>query len=254
MKHALVTGVTKGIGKTIAKTLHASGFYIFGVYKWSELYTDEEPLAKEIEKELANLTVIPCDLNDRESFEKIADAIGTTKLDAVVHNAGEFLQNNWQDFDIQAWDRSLNVNMAAPLLLTKRLERNLNDNIGIVAITSTDGLHAGFDDLGYAVSKAGLNTAVKCLAAALAAKKIRVNAVVLSWADTQMAENANVNVLAHDKALLGRNASTQEVANVVEFLLSDKASYMTGSLVVVDGGYTSVDYVVKKEFENRRIN
>lgn len=251
MKNALVTGVTKGIGRTIAKTLHTEGFHIFGVYKWLESYKDEEPLAKELLEEIPNLTLIPCDLKDRESFEKIAKIIGNASLDAVVHNAGEFMENGWKNFDIESWDRSIAVNMEAPLLLTKRIEKNLKKDIGIVIVSSTDGWYAGFDDLGYAVSKSGLNNVVKSLAAALADRKIRVNAVVLSWVDTGMAEDAGVYELMHDKALLGRNGSTQEIANVVSFLLSDKASYMTGSLVTVDGGYSAVDYVVKKEHENK---
>jgi 3-oxoacyl-[acyl-carrier protein] reductase len=251
MKKALITGVSKGIGRTIAKTLHSEGFHIFGVYKWSDSYKDEKPLAEKLSSQLPNLTLIPCDLNDRKSYQKIAKVIGNTKLDAVVHNAGEFLENSWKKFNIENWDRSIAVNMEAPLLLTKQIENNLNNNIGIVIISSTDAWFSAFDDLGYGVSKAGLNNVVKSLAAALANRKIRVNAILPGWVDTDMAESANVNELAQDKTLLGRNATPQEIANVVSFLLSDKASFMTGSLVPVDGGYTAVDYVVKKEHENR---
>jgi len=245
MKYALITGVTKGIGLTIAKTLHADGFHIFGVYKSSE------SLAEDLSKELSELTLIQCDLKDRDSFDKIAKVIGDKKLDAVVHNAGVFLENSWNDFSVEKWDRSIAVNMEAPLLLTKRIEANLNKGIGIVIISSSDSWYAGFEDLGYSASKSGLNNVVKSLAAALANKKIRVNAVLPGWVDTEMADKANVDELAHDKSLLGRNASTQEIADVVSFLLSKKSSFMTGSLIPVDGGYTSVDYVVKKESENR---
>lgn len=248
MKHALVTGVSKGIGQKIAETLHAEGYSIFGVYKWSPDYKDEEALAEEVAKKLPNLRLIPCDLANRESFNTIAKIIAETKLDAMVHNAGEFLENSWDKFSEEAWDRSIAVNMEASILLTKKLEDNLNNGAGIVIIGSTDGWYAGFKDIGYPVSKAALNNITKTMAAALRNKNVRVNAVIPGWVDTDMADQ-KINSLAHDQTLLGRNAQPQEIANVVSFLLSDQASFMTGSLVVVDGGYSSVDYAVKKQFE-----
>lgn len=251
MKNALVTGVSKGIGRVIATTLHSEGYHIFGVYKWSKTYREEKELASKLSEEMSNLTLIPCDLKDRSSYNEILSVIGDTKLDAVVHNAGEFLDNDWKNFSIENWDRSIAVNMETPLLLTKKLENNLRDNIGIVIMSSSDGWFAGFDDIGYAVSKSGLNNVTKSLAAALSSRNIRVNAIAPGWVDTDMAESADVDELSYDKSLLGRNAAPQEIADVTSFLLSEKASFMTGAIVTIDGGYTCVDYVVKKEFENR---
>ncbi|MCC7290383.1 SDR family oxidoreductase, partial [bacterium] len=137
MKHALITGVSKGIGKTIAETLHLEGYSIFGVYKWSQEYQEEQVLAEEVARRLPNLTLIPCDLANRESFDVIAKVIADMKLDSIVHNAGEFLDNSWSEFREDAWDRSIAVNMEAPILLTKRLENNLQDGSSIVLIGST---------------------------------------------------------------------------------------------------------------------
>ena len=121
----------------------------------------------------------------------------------------------------------------------------------MVNIASTDALFAAYDDIGYAASKAGLISLTKSMAAALADRGIRVNAIAPGWVDTEMAENADINEYAHFQTPLGRNATTQEIANVVEFLMSDKASFVNASLLTADGGYSAVDYTVKKEFEER---
>ena len=249
MKYALVTGVTKGIGKNIAQTLSKEGYHIFGVYKWSVNYKDEENQADEILKEMPELSLIPCDLKNRESFDLIAECIGDKNLDAVVHNAGELMDNSWNNFDIESWDRSIAVNMEAPILLTKRIEKNIKNNSSIVIISSTDGWYAGYGDLGYSVSKSGLNNVTKSMATALANRNIRVNAILPGWVNTAMGEQADINEYAFEKCPLKRNAETYEISNVVSFLLSEKSSFINGSLITVDGGYTSVDYVIKKEFE-----
>ena len=140
--------------------------------------------------------------------------------------------------------------MTAPLLLTFGLRNNLTKNASVVTITSTDAYYAAYDDIGYAASKAGLISITKSMAAALAGKNIRVNAIAPGWVDTDMAESANVNEFAHFQTPLGRNATTQEIANIVEFLVSPKSSFVNASVITVDGGYSSVDYVIKKEAES----
>lgn len=120
-----------------------------------------------------------------------------------------------------------------------------------MADISSDAFYAGYDDIAYSVSKAGLNNLTKSLAATLADKKIRVNAITPGWVDTEMAESANINALAHDKTPLKRNATTDEIAEVVSFLISKKASFINGAIIAVDRGYSAVDYVVKREHESR---
>ncbi len=249
MRNILITGVSKGIGRTLAKHFHELGFYIYGGYKWSEEYKDEEPLAESLKKELSNLTLLPYDLADREAIQQLVHQLDTVELNGIVNNAGEFLQNSWDDLDLTNWDRSLAVNLTAPLHLVYGLRQNLTEYASIVNTASTDAYVAAYDDIGYAASKAGLISITKSMAAALADKKIRVNAIAPGWVDTEMAEDANIDEFAHYQTPLGRNATTQEIANVVEFLLSDKASFINATVINTDGGYSSVDYVVKKEAE-----
>ena len=249
MRNILITGISRGIGRTLAQHFHSQGFHIYGGYKWSENYTDEEYEAGSLAKELENLTLLPFDLADREAVNKLISGIKNAPLDAIVNNAAEFLSNDWAKLSTNNWDRSLAVNLTAPLLLVNGLKDNLVDGASIITIASTDAYYAAYDDLGYAASKAGLINLTKSLAAALANRNIRVNAVAPGWVDTQMAKDANISEFASFQTPLGRNATTQEIANIVEFLISNKASFITASVINADGCYSSVDYVVKKEPE-----
>lgn len=251
MKNILITGVSKGIGRTLAHHFHDLGFYIYGGYKWSENYKDEEELAEDLKKTLPNLTLLPYDLADRDAVASLIQQLAKVQLDAIVNNAAEFIQNRWKELDYKEWDRSIAANMTAPLLLVHGLCQNLKEQASIVNIASTDAFYAAYDDIGYAASKAGLISVTKSLAAALADKDVRVNAIAPGWVDTEMADKAAVNEFAHYQTPLGRNATTQEIANVVEFLISDKSSFINASVINTDGGYSSVDYVVKKEGEHQ---
>lgn len=249
MKNILITGASKGIGRTLAEHFHNSGFHVYAGYKWSETYKDEEFLANELREALQNLTLLPYDLADRKALDRLVEQLKEVQLEAIINNAAEFLPNSWDDFDFTLWDRSIAVNMTAPLYLVQKLHPNIREGAGIVNIASTDAYYAAYDDIAYAAGKAGLINLTKSMAAALAKKKIRVNAIAPGWVDTEMAENADVNEFAHFQTPLGRNATTQEIANVAEFLVSDKASFINAAVLAADGGYSSVDYVVKKEAE-----
>jgi NAD(P)-dependent dehydrogenase (short-subunit alcohol dehydrogenase family) len=251
MKNILITGVSKGIGRTLAHHFHSLGYSIYGGYKWSDAYRDEELLAESLKTELPNLTLLPFDLADRAQLEELIEQMKNVQLDAIVNNAGEFLSNSFAGFSSAIWDRSIAVNMTAPLLLVSGLHDNLVKNASIVNIASTDANYAAYDDIGYAASKAGLISITKSMAAALAGRNIRVNAIAPGWVDTEMAEKADVNEFAHFQTPLGRNATTQEIANVAEFLISVKSSFINASVINVDGGYSSVDYVIKREAEDQ---
>jgi NAD(P)-dependent dehydrogenase (short-subunit alcohol dehydrogenase family) len=250
MKNILITGVSKGIGRTLATHFHDLGFYIYGGYKWSEEYGEEKPLADTLKKELANLTILPYDFADRDAINHLVQQLKSVRLDGAINNAAEFIPNPWDEFDFAKWDRSIAVNMTAPLYLVQMLRQNFQEKASIVNIASTDAYYAAYEDIAYAAGKAGLISLTKSMAAALADKSIRVNAIVPGWVDTEMAESADVDEFAHYQTPLGRNATTQEIANVAEFLISDKSSFVNAATLNADGGYSSVDYVIKKESEH----
>lgn len=249
MKSILITGVTKGIGHTLAQHFHGLGFYVYGVYKWAQEYKEEESLAEELKQQLNNLKLLPYDLANRDAVKALVNDLKDVELDGIVNNAGEFMENSWDNFSLENWHRSIAVHMTAPLLIAQELKGNLKEGASIVNVASTDAYYAAYDDIGYAASKAGLMNLTKSMAVGLAKRNIRVNAIAPGWVDTDMAESANVNEHAHYQTPLGRNATTQEIANVVEFLISEKSSFVNGTVINADGGYSSVDYVVKKEAE-----
>jgi len=251
MKSALVTGVSKGIGREIAHMLSREGYNLYGAYKWSEGYREEEELANALVSEIPTLKLLPFDLISKSNIEELVKQLDGVSLDVIINNAAEMIPNTLESFDYDDFIRVINVNMVAPLLIVQGLMTNLNAGASIVNISSTDASYAGYDTFPYAISKAGLNNITKSLAAILAPKKVRVNAIAPGWVDTDMGESAGVNDLSHEQTPLGRNGRPQEIANVVKFLINEDASYITGSIVTVDGGYSSVDYVIKKESERR---
>lgn len=251
MKNALVTGVSKGIGREIAKALSAEGYNLYGVYKWSEAYQDEKELAESLISEIPNLTLLPTDLVSKSNIDEIVKKLEGVRLDVIINDAGEMMPNTLENFNYDDFMRVINVNMIAPLLIVQGLLANLNEGASVVNISSTDAFYAGYDTFPYAMSKAGLNNITKSLAAILAPKNVRVNAIAPGWVDTDMGQSAGIDDLSHDQTPLGRNGRPQEIANVVKFLVSEEASFMTGSIVTVDGGYSSIDYVIKKEAERR---
>lgn len=249
MKSILITGVSRGIGRTLATRFSSLGFKVYGVYKSSDEYKEEDALAAQLKQELPALNLLPYDLANRESISSIAGELAGIQMSGIIHNAAEFLENRFDELSAEVWDRSLAVNVTAPLLLTHTLSSQIIDSGSVVMIASTDANYAAYDDIGYAASKAALINITKSLAAALAPRKIRVNAILPGWVDTQMAENANISKYSAYQTPLGRNATTEEIADFVEYLVSDKSTFINAAALTIDGGYSSTDYTVKKESE-----
>jgi NAD(P)-dependent dehydrogenase (short-subunit alcohol dehydrogenase family) len=248
MKTLLITGVSRGIGRQLATHFCAQGIHVIGAYKSSSSYTEEDQEAKILADELGDyLTIAPCDLADRFAVDSLISEIGNRNIDGIINNAAEYIPKDWDNMDFADWDRSVAVNMTAPLYLVNRLRKNLNKGSAIVNIASSDAWFAGYEDIAYSATKAGLISLTKTLAAILGEKKVRVNAIAPGWVDTAMAEAAGIDEAAHYKTPLGRNATTQEIVDVAEYLLSDKASFITGATISVDGGYSVVDEVLKRE-------
>ena len=246
MKNALVTGVSRGIGKEIAKKLHSEGYSVLGVYKYSDDYTEEKTEADSLAQELSNLTLIPCDLAQTESFNLIRNQVSDTKLDAVVNNAAEFFLEKWGNMKDNVWDRTLAVNLTAPLKILKVLDTNLQDGSAVVNIVSTDAFVGAYDTIAYGVAKAGLVNLTKSLSCIYGERGVRVNAVAPGWVETPMTEGTLPKEASY-MTPLGRNAKPSEIADLIKYLLSDEASFVNGSIINCDGGFSVVDYTLKKE-------
>lgn len=238
-KTVIVTGASKGIGRAIAIQLTKSGYEVHGVYNSSK---DE---ANQLSKE-HGIIFHQADLSQREQTLKLAEELSLIQIHALVNDAGIFEMDNLDDMDYAVWDKTLEVNLTAPLILSQKLSKSMSAGSSIVNIASTDGMIGAFDGTSYAASKAALMNVTKSLGIYLGSKSIRINAVAPGWIDTDMVSEAPAET-SQEMTPLGRNGKPEEIANVVEFLISDKASYINGETIVVDGGLINADYVLKKE-------
>lgn len=238
-KTALVTGASKGIGYAIAQKLIKENFLVYGIHRGST-----QP------KETDDLKMITVDLSKREEIDKLVKRLRGITLDAIVNNAGIIKFEPPDTIDIDIWYETLATNLNPTLLLTQGLMENVNSGGSIVNISSTDSLIGSYSSIAYSASKAALNNLTKSLAIKLAKRNIRVNAVAPGWVDTGESMLLPASRQAAELTPLGRLARPEEIAEVVSFLISEKASFITGTTVVVDGGYTCVDYIMKKESES----
>ena len=252
MKKALVTGVSwdTGIGFAITKQLVNDGYFVYAVY-----HSDESTAKSVLEQDYpSSVKCIQCDLTDRKSIQWLIDElIKEGQLNAIVNNAGAFSGGEDIDnYDITEWDRVFAVNVTAPLLLSVGLKKVLTPHSVIVNIVSTDGQKGSFSSISYAASKAALINLTDSLAINFGydEKKIRVTSVCPGWVKTfdenDPASSEMVPFISRSTGSqlcpLGRFAEPEEIANVVSFLVSDKASFISGGFVPVHGGYSAVSF------------
>jgi NAD(P)-dependent dehydrogenase (short-subunit alcohol dehydrogenase family) len=240
-KIAIVTGASKGIGKAIAMQLVKTGYEVHGVYNTSKSEAAALNASHGIIFHQANLA-------DRESTKKLIEELSPLKIDTLINDAGIWEADDLEGASLDVWDKTFEVNVTAPLNLSLSFSQSFNKGASIVNIASTDGLIGAFDGLSYSASKAALINVTKSLGIYFGPKGVRVNAIAPGWIDTDMVSEGPMHA-SEEMTPLGRNGKPEEIASVVEFLISEKASYINGETINVDGGLINVDYVLKKESE-----
>ena len=221
-KAAIVTGGSRGIGAAIVKSLAADGFDVTIIYQGSK--ERAESLAEEIKATGRNAIAVQCDVSSLEQVEKmtaeVLEKLGS--VDVLVNNAGKtkdglIMRMTEEDFD--------------SIIMKARSGR-------IVNISSVVGVTGNAGQANYAASKAGIIGLTKSAAKELATRGITVNSVAPGYVKTDMTEVLSDKV---KEAILAqipmkKCAEPEDIANVVSFLCSDKASYVTGQVINVDGG------------------
>jgi 3-oxoacyl-[acyl-carrier protein] reductase len=193
--------------------------------------------------------MIQADFRNREEVYSFVKKLQSYKFDLVVNNAGMLVYEDIENYQMSGWDQVISVNLEAPLIISQGLMNNIKEQGSIINISSTDYQVGAITSVSYAASKAGLVSLTKSLALNLASRKIRVNAIAPNWVITDMGEAGGDEVLEESVRLtpLKRNTSTLDIANLVEFLASDKASFINGQTLILDGGYFAGDYLINLE-------
>ncbi len=240
-RSAIVTGGTRGIGKAIALELARRGCNV--AFNYARSAEEAEKLKAEIEGLGVRAFAAQCDVAKTEAsaeFVKAAAAeFGT--IDFLVNNAGITRDQLILRMKEDDWDSVIDTNLKGAWNFSKAVLRPMmkNENGGsIVNITSVSGVVGMLGQTNYSASKAGMIGLTKALAKEVASRKITVNALALGLVETEMASEMNAEY--REKILsqipLGRLGSVQETAEIVCFLLSPAAAYITGEVINANGG------------------
>ena len=238
---ALITGAARGIGLATAKRFLAEGWRV------ALLDIDGETLARSVTAlgEPERTLALTCDVALSDQVEAAAAQVKQRfgRLDALVNNAGHAVFKPALDTTLAEFQRTLDVNLTGPFLMTKAAVPLMSKGGSIVNITSISGLRASALRIAYGTSKAALAHMTRQLALELSVLGIRVNAVAPGPVDTAMAKavhSAAIRADYHDAIPLGRYGLEEELAEAVFFLCSERASYITGQTLAVDGGFDAI--------------
>jgi NAD(P)-dependent dehydrogenase (short-subunit alcohol dehydrogenase family) len=243
-KVVLITGATSGIGKATALEFASAGANVAAVGRNQEALAS---LSKQLEAHDERHLMLQADL----SFEADVDRIVSQtvehfgSLDVLVNAAGHISSGTVENTAIDAWDAMLNINLRAVFLLMQKATPMLIESRGnMVNVSSVTGLRAFPGVLAYCVSKAGIDQLTRCAALELAAKGVRVNAVNPGVVVTEIHRRGGMDdeqytaFLEHSKGThpLGRVGEAREIAELILFLASSRASWITGATYSIDGG------------------
>lgn len=237
---ALVTGGTRGIGAAISERLLGEGASVVAVYASDD--ESAQRFAAAVADLPGNLTLHRADIAERENCRAaVAEALnGYGRLDHLVNNAGVLVEAPARELTTADWDRALAVNLSASFYLAQAaLEPMTSQRFGrIVNISSVTAMMGNPVEAAYGAAKAGLHGLSRSLARSVARKGITVNVVVPGVFETEMTAGMDPADQAAIKAMIpsGRRGDPAELAHAVMFLLDERASYVTGSVVTVDGG------------------
>lgn len=239
-KVALVTGGAKGIGKAICRSLANDGFKIAVNYNNSE----NEALALKIElSEITEVEIFKCDVSDSNAvkgmFSEISQKLG--KVNVLVNNAGVAEQVLFTDITDEMWQRMININLSSAFYCSREALKNMiNEKNGVIInIASMWGEVGASMEVHYSTAKAGLIGMTKALAKEVGLSGVRVNAVSPGVVLTDMMKSFSESDkdILKDETPLNALGSPEEIADAVSFLVSDKARFITGQVLSVNGGF-----------------
>lgn len=248
-KVAIVTGASKGIGKAIAIAYAKEGAAVVVASRSIDLL---ERIAKDIKASGGEAIALPLDVRNPESvndvIEKTVEKYG--HLDILVNNAGVSMAHPSESLSTKDWKNALETDLYGVFYGCQAAARVMIPHGGgcIINVTSIYGIVAAPERLAYCASKAAANMLTKVLAAEWAAKKIRVNAIAPGYTRTELVEGViekgMISLAAIEKRTpMGKIGEVGDMVGIAVYMASDESSFMTGSVVNVDGGWVAYGYL-----------
>lgn len=237
IERAIVTGGGRGIGKAIVENLVEQGYFVYFTYNKSS------SAAKELEKKIGSekCKAVFCPSDSYEDTKKLyEEEFQNKQIDVLVNNAGVTIDNLFAMMEIKDFEDVIQTNILGYIYLTRLLIRSMTSNKKgvIVNITSTSGIIGNEGQTNYSASKGAIDAFTRSLSKEVGKYNVRVVSVAPGFTKTEM--YAKIPMKYKKKGLesvaLNRVADPEEIASVVSFLVSENASYITGTTIRVDGG------------------
>lgn len=248
-KVAIITGASKGIGKGIATRYSHEGAKVVITSRSMDLLS---PIADEIRERGGHALALPVDVRKPESIQEVVDKTVEEygQLDIMVNNAGISMAHPSEDLSPQDWTSAIETDLSGVFYGCQSAAKQMMRQDGgcIINNTSMYGLVAAPMRAAYCASKAGANMLTKVLAIEWANKNIRVNAIAPGYIRTELVQGiidkGILDVAAIEKRTpKGRMGEVKDLLEIAVYLATDEASFMTGSIVTIDGGWTAYGYL-----------
>ena len=240
-KVALITGASRGLGKTIALQCAQEGAHV--IVNFAKSVEKAEEVVATIQSSGGTALAMQADVSCLEEVEKMVDSIYKKcgRIDILVNNAGINRDELLISMEKEDWDAVMRTNLGGLFNCTKAVAKYMMDQKSgrIINLSSVAGERGGRGQSNYAASKGGVNAFTRLVAMELAPKKITVNAVAPGVIETEMSSTVIRRAKDHilSSVALKRLGQPEEIAKVVAFLASDDSSYITGEVIRVDGGF-----------------
>ncbi len=238
---AVVTGASRGIGKAVSRKLAGDGYAVVITD-----IADTSAVRETISRNGGTVLCVEGDITKADTIDRVVDAVDSTglRLKGLVNNAFNMVRGTFLELSREDWLYTFDVSFFSAVTLCRRLIPAMIKNGGgsVVNISSVHALAAGdTDSVAYDAAKAAMNALTRSLAAEFGKSGVRVNSVlpglvlserIIEW-QKEKPDEFNASLLSH---ALGRAGRPEEIAEVISFLISDNASFITGSAMLVDGG------------------
>ena len=240
--NALITGGTRGIGRAVCEKLASEGYNICFIYKSSNDLADS--LCQDLrQKYNVEAKGYKGDLSKQKDIQDLTTEIFNDfdTIDVLVNNAGICIDLDFKDREVSHFEKTFKTNLFSVFALSKIIgQRMVENKFGKIVNISSDNSLTGFypTTIDYDTSKAAVNVLTKDLAIEFA-PYVNVNAVAPGWVDTDMNKDIltdDIKSLEAERILKRRIGKPEDVANLVSFLVSSKAEYINGEVIVIDGG------------------